>query len=243
MSRMINFGNGLGHKYNGVASSKLKSLADKDREAKDREALSKASKLKRAKREARMEARMERNIAPDKAIEILESNPMEDHSVKKVIKKAFAQSNAIAREYGLAEPNHPEALAHDRLHCMMCNRKLDNPNAGNAPNSPWADEEIRLMCCWCFGKMSDSDIKRSANNGEEASKEIRLKVYNPEESSKEEIESLVDSKMIQLKSKLKKWEQDVALVGNLKHDYLREGDDFENTYRNMAKTRYNACTW
>jgi hypothetical protein len=126
---------------------------------------------------------------------------------------------------------------------MMCDRKLDNPNAGNSPNSPWDDEDIRLMCCWCFGKMSDSDIKRSATNGEEASKEIRLKVYNPLESSKEEIDSLIESKMIQLRGKLKRWEQDVALIGKIKHDYLKEGDDFENTYRNMAKTRYNACTW
>jgi hypothetical protein len=186
---------------------------------------------------------MDKNIAPDKAIEILEKDPMNDHSVKSVIKEAYGKSNAIAREYGLAQPNHPEALKHDRLHCMMCDRKLDNPNAGNSPNSPWDDEDIRLMCCWCFGKMSDSDIKRSATNGEEASKEIRLKVYNPLESSKEEIDSLIESKMIQLRGKLKRWEQDVALIGKIKHDYLKEGDDFENTYRNMAKTRYNACTW
>lgn len=91
--------------------------------------------------------------------------------------------------------------------------------------------------------MSDSDIKRSANNGEEASKEIRLKVYNPEESSKEEIESLIDSKMIQLKSKLKKWEQDVSLVGKIKHDNLLEVDQLENSVMYNAKTRYNACTW
>lgn len=243
MSRMINFGNGLGHKYNGVASSKLKSNAEKDRIAKDREALKEASKKKRARREARMEARVERNIAPDKAIEILEEKPMEDHSVKKVIKNAYAQSNAIAREYGLVEPNHPEALAHDRLHCMMCNRKLDHPNAGNSPNSPWADEDIRLMCCWCFGKMSDIDIRREASSGQEADAEIRLKVYNPEESSKEEIESLIESKMIQLKSKLKKWEQDVSLVGKVKHDNLLEVDQLENSVMYNAKTRYNACSW
>lgn len=243
MSRMINFGNGLQHKYNGVASSKLKSNAERDREAKDREALREASKKRREKRLARMEARMEKNIAPDKAVEILEERPMEDVSVKKVVQNAFAQSNAIAREYGLAEPNHPEALAHDRLHCMMCNRKLDQPNAGNIPNSPWADEEIRLMCCWCFGKMGDEQIRRSAYSGKEADSKIRLKVYNPVESSKEEIDSLIESKMIQLKSKLKKWEQDVSLVGKVKHDYLHEVDQLENSVLYNAKTRYNACTW
>ena len=240
---MINFGNGLQRKYSNGVSGNHKSEAEKISDKKDHDALRKASVLKRAKREARQQARMDKNIAPDKAVEILENDPMNDHSVKSVIKEAYGKSNAIAREYGLAQPNHPEALKHDRLHCMLCDRKLDSPNAGNSPNSPWDDEDIRLMCCWCFGKMSDSDIKRSANNGEEASKEIRLKVYNPLESTKEEVDSLIESKMIQLKSKLKKWEQDVALVGNLKHDYLREGDDFENTYRNMAKTRYNACTW
>ncbi len=241
---MINFGNGLQRKYsNGVSGGNNKSDREKLADKKDREALRKASEAKRSKREARQQARMDKNIAPDKAIEILEKDPMNDHSVKSVIKEAYGKSNAIAREYGLAQPNHPEALKHDRLHCMMCDRKLDNPNAGNSPNSPWDDEDIRLMCCWCFGKMSDSDIKRSATNGEEASKEIRLKVYNPLESSKEEIDSLIESKMIQLRGKLKRWEQDVALIGKIKHDYLKEGDDFENTYRNMAKTRYNAWTW
>ncbi len=241
---MINFGNGLQRKYsNGVSGGNNKSDREKLADKKDREALRKASEAKRSKREARQQARMDKNIAPDKAIEILEKDPMNDHSVKSVIKEAYGKSNAIAREYGLAQPNHPEALKHDRLHCMMCDRKLDNPNAGNSLNSPWDDEDIRLMCCWCFGKMSDSDIKRSATNGEEASKEIRLKVYNPLESSKEEIDSLIESKMIQLRGKLKRWEQDVALIGKIKHDYLKEGDDFENTYRNMAKTRYNACTW
>jgi hypothetical protein len=241
---MINFGNGLQRKYsNGVSGGNNKSEREKLADKKDREALRKASAKKRARREARMEARMNRNIAPDVAVEILENDPMNDHSVKSVIKEAYGKSNAIAREYGLAEPNHPEALKHDRLHCMMCDRKLDNPNAGNSPNSPWDDEEIRLMCCWCFGKMSDIDIRREASSGKDANAEIRLKVYNPEESSKEEIESLIESKMIQLRGKLKRWEQDVRLVGNVKHDYLHEGDQLENSVMYNAKTRYNACSW
>ena len=126
---------------------------------------------------------------------------------------------------------------------MMCNRKLDQPNAGNSPNSPWADEDIRLMCCWCFGRMGDAQIRREAYSGKEADSKIRLKVYNPVESSKEEIDSLIESKMIQLKSKLKKWEQDVSLVGKVKHDHLHEVDQLENSVLYNAKTRYNACTW
>lgn len=243
MSRMINFGNGLQNKYNGSASSNLKSNAEKDRIAKDHEALREASRGKRAKREARQQARMERNIAPDKAVEILENDPLNDHSVKKVIANAKGKTNAIAREFGLAQPNNPEALKHDRLHCMTCDRKLDQPNAGKSSDSIFEDEDVRLMCCWCFGRMGDSDIKSTMYSGQSASKEIRLKVYNPIESSKEEIDSLIESKMIQLRGKLKRWEQDVALVGKVKHDYLYEGDRLENSQMYNAKTRYNACTW
>ena len=45
-----------------------------------------------------------------------------------------------------------------------------------------------------------------------------------------------------MKSKLRKWKQDTALVGNVKHDYLEEGDQFENQVLYRAPTRYTACT-
>ena len=47
-----------------------------------------------------------------------------------------------------------------------------------------------------------------------------------------------------MKSKLKKWQQDVALVGNIKHDYLQEGDKFTidrlqfNSFANPYKNIY-----
>jgi hypothetical protein len=242
MSNMITFGNGLQKKYATGIVSPLSKNGDFNKA--DHEALQKASAKKRAEREARMDARQSRlnNNNPEVALKILEENPTKDLNVVEIQKKARGETNALAREYGLSQPNNPEALAHDRLHCMMCDRTLDSPHVGQfGENSIFDEEDVRLMCCWCFGKMSDSDIKHSINK-KEATAEIRLKVYNPDESTKAEIESLIESKMIQMKSKLRKWKQDTALVGNVKHDYLEEGDQFENQVLYRAPTRYTACT-
>jgi len=238
---MINFGNGLQKAYNGVAKTKILTDSDKKNQKKDHEALRNVSKSKRKAREERQELRMAQNMSPDKAMKILKENPMKDIDVKQIQKQAKSETNVLAREHGLAQPDNPEALAHDRLHCMMCDRRLDHPHTNQFGNSIFDEEDVRIMCCWCFGNMSDSDIKSKVEVSE-ATAEIRLRVYNPEESTKAEVESLIESKMIQMKGKLRRWKQDVALVGKVKHDYLQEGDDFENTYRNMAKTRYNACT-
>ena len=238
-------GQGLQRKYSNGASSTLKTNAEKSQAQKDRDALKKASLAKRKAREARAEKREMRlnNANPEVAIKILEENPEKDINVAQIQKEAMSKTNALAREFGLSEPNNPEALAHDRLHCMMCDRTLDSPHTNQfGGESIFDEEDVRLMCCWCFGKMSDSDIKHQIEP-KEATAEIRLKVYNPIESTKAEIESMIESKMIQMKSKLKKWQQDVALVGNIKHDYLQEGDQIENSVLYNAKTRYNACTW
>ena len=238
-------GQGLQRKYSNGASSTLKTNAEKSQAQKDREALKKASLAKRKAREARAEKREMRlnNANPEVAIKILEENPEKDINIAQIQKEAMSKTNALAREFGLSEPNNPEALAHDRLHCMMCDRTLDSPHTNQfGGESIFDEEDVRLMCCWCFGKMSDSDIKHQIEP-KEATAEIRLKVYNPIESTKAEIESMIESKMIQMKSKLKKWQQDVALVGNIKHDYLQEGDQIENSVLYNAKTRYNACTW
>jgi|TARA_B110000438_G_scaffold143041_2_gene137888 hypothetical protein len=238
-------GQGLQRKYSNGASSTLKTNAEKQRAKNDRDALKKASLAKRKAREARAEKREMRlnNANPELAIKILEENPEKDINVAQIQKEAMSKTNALAREFGLSEPNNPEALAHDRLHCIMCNRTLDSPHTNQfGGESIFDEEDVRLMCCWCFGKMSDSDIKHHIDP-KEATAEIRLKVYNPIESTKAEIESMIESKMIQMKSKLKKWQQDVALVGNIKHDYLQEGDQIENSVLYNAKTRYNACTW
>ena len=238
-------GQGLQRKYSNGASSTLKTNAEKSQAQKDRDALKKASLAKRKAREARAEKREMRlnNANPEVAIKILEENPEKDINVAQIQKEAMSKTNALAREFGLSEPNNPEALAHDRLHCMMCDRTLDSPHTNQfGGDSIFDEEDVRLMCCWCFGKMSDSDIKHQIEP-KEATAEIRLKVYNPIESTKAEIESMIESKMIQMKSKLKKWQQDVALVGNIKHDYLQEGDQIENSVLYNAKTRYTACTW
>ena len=238
-------GQGLQRKYSNGASSTLKTNAEKSQAQKDRDALKKASLAKRKAREARAEKREMRlnNANPEVAIKILEENPEKDINIAQIQKEAMSKTNALAREFGLSEPNNPEALAHDRLHCMMCDRTLDSPHTNQfGEDSIFDEEDVRLMCCWCFGKMSDSDIKHQIEP-KEATAEIRLKVYNPIESTKSEVESMIESKMIQMKSKLKKWQQDVALVGNIKHDYLQEGDQIENSVLYNAKTRYTACTW
>lgn len=244
MSNMILFGNGLQKKYNGSVKSDLLTNSERNQQKADHEALRAASMAKRAQREARMEERMARNVSPEVAIKVLEENPMKDINVQSIIKNAKSKTNALARAHGLPQPNNPEALAHDRLHCMTCDRKLDQPN--NYKQLPSAslfdDSEIRTMCCWCFGRMGDDQIKSTMYTGLQADAKIRLAVYNPVESTKAEIESLIESKMIQMRSKLKRWQQDTALVGNIKHDYLHEGDQFENQVMYRAKTRYTACT-
>ena len=105
---------------------------------------------------------------------------------------------------------------------------------------------MKMSDCYVVGvseKWENPISKVPCIDGKEADAKVRLQVYNPIESTKAEIDSLIESKMIQMKSKLKKWQQDVALVGNIKHDYLQEGDQIENSVLYNAKTRYNACTW
>ena len=240
-------GQGLQRRYSkGVSGSGILSKADLERQKKDMEALHKMHVAKRAKREARMEARMKKNMSPEKALQILEENPTADIDVEKIQQKALEQTNVIARKYGLAEPNNPEALKHDRFHCSTCDRRLDQPNAhkGTDVDGLFDDADIRLLCCWCFGKMSDSEIKSTMRiDGAEASAEIRLKVYNPIESTKEEIESLVDTKRIYLKAKLKKWQQDTELIGKFKYSDLAGEDFVVGAMIDMAKASYNYYPW
>ncbi len=247
MSNMMKIsGQGLQRRYgNGIGSSNVLSEANRNQQKKDHEALRASSRAKREAREKRQEERMARNVSPEKAIEILEQNPEKDSDVKAIHQKALEKTNVIARQFGLQEPNNPEALKHDRFHCATCDRKLDSPNAhkGTDADELFDDEDVRLMCCWCFGRMSDSEIKSTMRiEGAEADAEIRLKVYNPIESTKAEVESLVGLKKIQMKAKLKKWKQDTALVGNVKHDVLEDADWMENCVSYNAKSRYTACT-
>ncbi len=244
MSNMIKIsGQGLQRRYsNGAGKGDIDLNADTTR--KDQEALGKFSATKRKAREARLAQRDENNISPIKELERLEKDPTKDVNVKSIIKKATEKTNVLAREYGLKEPNNPEALTHDRLHCFTCDRHLDSPNAYKQDvdmRDLFNDEEVRILCCWCFGGMSDDEIKTTMRNGKEATKEIRLAIYDPVESTKAEIEEMTDIKRIALKSKIKKWNAITGLVGNVKHDNLEDSDWMERCVELNAHTRYTAC--
>jgi len=248
MSRMIKInGAGLQRRYsNGAGSSGIISDKQKAEQERDHKAFRAYHKGKRAEREKRMEARMERNISPVEEMKRLKKNPTKDIDVKKIISTAKAKTNKLAREYGVKEPNNPEALDHDRYHCYTCDRRLDSPNAHkqNADMKEFfdKDEDIRMLCCWCFGRMDDKDIKFTMRNNKEATKEIRLAIYDPIESTKAEIETMTKLKRISLKSKIKRWEARNHLVGNIKHDRLADADWMENCVSYNAHTRYTACT-
>ncbi|KKL98552.1 hypothetical protein LCGC14_1823310, partial [marine sediment metagenome] len=185
MSDMILFGGASLQKEYQNCGKKVLSESERLRQKKDHEALAKSRRKQswRTKvREERMDDRDLRHINPEKEMEILKKNPEKDVDVKGIVKKAKSKTNVIAREHGLAEPNNPEALTHDRLYCMICDRKLDSPYIGQHENSPFEEEEVRIMCCWCFGNMSDSDIK-SQVGVTKATAEISLKVYNYEQAS------------------------------------------------------------
>ena len=234
-------GQNLQRRYSNGTESDILTNAKRTEQKNDFDALKKASQAKRAQREAKQDARMQKD--PRVAIKTLEENPLKDVNVQEIVKIASEKTNVLARQYGLVEPNNPEALAHDRTHCITCDRKLHNPNAHkDAENSLFDESEVRLMCCWCFGKMGDSQIKDTMYTGRQADAKIRLAVYNPVESTKTEIDSLVETKMIQMRAKLRRWEQDTALVGNLKHDALADADWMENCVSYNAKSRYTACT-
>ena len=245
MSRMIKInGAGLQRRYSsGVGEGEIISDAKRKQQIKDHEALRAHSKSKRAMREERMEIREERNISPVVEMERLKKNPTKDIDVKKIIKDAKSKTNALAREYGMKQPNNPEALTHDRLHCFTCDRKLDSPNEYKKLgfNGLFDDDEVRTLCCWCFGKMGDKEIKTTMRSDKDATKEIRLAIYDPIESTKAEIVEMTKIKRIALKSKIKRWNAVTRLVGNVKHDNIEDADWMERCVEYNAHTRYTAC--
>ncbi len=242
---MMNFnGQGLQRKYSKIATGNTETKSEKKVAMSDREALRAHAKKKSVFRQEREEKRARKVVSPQTELDVLEKDPTKDINVESIINNAKGKTNALAREYGLTEPNNPEALKHDRLHCVTCDRLLDDPNAHSKAGlgGLFDDAEVRIMCCWCFGRMSHDKIKSTMRGGLDATKEIRLAIYNPMESTKAEIEQMTDIRRIQLKSKIKQYDERVKFVGNIKHDYLQEGDDIENAIRNQARTRYNACT-
>ncbi len=238
---MINFsGQGLQRAYTETESEL--STQEKEQKKKDREALRKYAESQREAREARQAKRMEKNKPITQQIEDFEKNGLSEEEIEKVTDGVMEKTNVLARKYGLPQPNNPEALEHDRTHCFTCDRHLDSPNAhkgGDLEKLFEDDTDVRILCCWCFGRMGDDEIKSTMRiENAEADAKIRLQVYNPIESKKEEIESLTSTRRIFLKTKLKKWEQDTELVGKLTRK-MGDEDYQENYYMYNAKTRYN----
>lgn len=269
MTKMINFsGQELQRNYSNGAGSVI---TDKQREQqrKDFEALRKiteAKKAKTARREALMTQRDDNRESLDVKLEKeIELIPIKEQQKIKDIKesaerlighrliKAKEKTNLLARQHGLPEPNNPEAVRHDRLHCYNCDTTLHLPNAYKSLDEDIAslfdDESVRHLCCFCFSKMSHEEI--TIRKGE-ATPEIRMAVYNPEEAVRknvdisgtiQEVKKMSDLDRIRLKSKIKQYKNVINLIGNVKYDALYEADRFENQVIYGAKTRYTACSW
>jgi len=266
MSRMINFGNGLQKKYTDKSEDKPVTDADNKRVDKDREALRKHHEDNKEARDARLKERddnrksiiedSEEQIELTKKDKVNRLQELEDdleNKTERQIVEAKEKTNHLAREHGLEEPNNPEALKHDRLHCYKCDMHLHIPNAyKDLPEDVQLllgnDNDVRHLCCYCFGKMDDGEIVKLQDS--ESDKKIRMMVYDPEgyvrenadeihEEDKQHIEDLTVERIAYYKSKIKRYEHVISLIGTVKHDNLQEVDDLENTVRNNAPTRYN----
>ena len=267
MTRMIKFGNGLQRKYLDESSDKLVSDADKKQLDNDQEALRKHHESKREERDTRLNYRDDnrKSIADDakeqieltKKDEVDSLKNLEDNKENRIesqIKEAKEKTNHLAREHGLSEPNNPEALKHDRYHCYICDMHLHIPDAyKNLPQDVQLllgkDEDVRHLCCYCFGKMEDGEIIKTQTS-ETSDKKIRLMIYDPESFVRENadeindddiqhIEKLTKERITYYNAKIKKYEFITSFIGTVKHDNLQEVDDLENTVRNNAPTRYN----
>jgi len=263
---MINFGNGLQKKYKTEQESDIKSDAENKSIDKDREALRKHSKAKAEARDARLQHRddnrksviedSEEQIVLTKKDKVDRIQQLEDNKENKIerqIDEAKGKTGHLARKHGLAEPNNPEALKHDRKHCYKCDMHLHIPNAyKDLPEDVQIllgkDEDIRHFCCFCFGKMDDGEITKLQDT--ESNRKIRMMIYNPEdyvrenadeihEDDKKEIVKLTKERIAYYNAKIKKYENVISLIGTVKHDNIQEVDDLENTVRNLAPTRYN----
>jgi len=263
----MNFGNGLQKKYTNDGETDFKSNSEKTKEEKDREALRKHSKAKAEQRDARLDKRDENRkdlvedakeqvvlTKKDKVDRLQQLEDNKENRIESQITEAKGKTNHLARKHGLSEPNNPEALKHDRKHCMTCDTHLHIPDAYK-DLSPEVqslfsnDADVRHLCCYCFGKMEDGEIVK-AQTGKESDKKIRLMIYNPEGYVREnaegihkddikDIEELTKERISYYNAKIKKYEGVYSLIGSVKHDRLQEADDMENTVRNNAPTRWN----
>ncbi len=266
MSRMINFGNGLQKKYKAEQESDIDSDAEALRKKKDREALRKHSKGKAEARDARLQHRDDnrKSVIEDSVeqIELTKKDKVDrlqtlednlENKIERQVVEAKGKTGHLARKHGLAEPNNPEALEHDRLHCYKCDMHLHVPDAyKKLPEEVQAlfgnDKDVRHLCCYCFGKMEDGEIVKLQDS--ESDRKIRMMIYNPADYVRanadgvhqediKEIETLTKERIVYYNAKIKKYENVISLIGNVKHDTIQEVDDFIETVRNLAPTRYN----
>lgn len=267
MSRMINFGNGLQRKYLDESSDKLVSDADKTQAQKDQEALRKHAESKAEKRNAKLDKRdaNRKDLVEDAKDQIVLTKKDKvdrleqldddlENKIERQVVEAKEKTNHLAREHGLKEPDNPEALKHDRYHCYRCDTHLHVPDAYKDLDPEvqalfGGDEDVRHLCCYCFGKMEDGEIvKVQTKKG--SSKKVRLMIYDPEAFVRENadeihqddidhIENLSKERIAYYNSKIKKYEGVYSLIGKVKHDKIQEVDDLENTVRNNAPTRWN----
>lgn len=237
---------------------------EEKRELKDRQALHKARKQQSWKTTAiqeRMDERDDNRKSLDELIKeeiaripnkqnmkIADIQRRAKITVEIRLKEAKEKTNRLARKHGLELPNNPEAVKHDRFHCYSCGGKLHIPDAykelDDSVKGLFDDETVKHLCCFCFVK-EDLDI----NEGE-ATPDIRLAVYNPGESVKknidtkgkiENVKKMSDLQKISLKNKMKKYQNIINLVGNVKHNYLEDGNYMENKVLLDSKGIYS-CT-
>ena len=267
MTRMIKFGNGLQRKYTDKSEDNPVSDAEKKVVDNDQEALRKHAESKREKRDERLQYRDDnrKSIIEDskEQIELTKKDKVDrlqqlednkENRIESQVKEAKEKTNHLARKHGLAEPNNPEALKHDRYHCYVCDMHLHIPDAyKNLPEDVQLlfgrDEDVRHLCCYCFGKMEDGEIIKTQTS-KTSDKKIRLMIYDPtsfvrenadeiNDSDIQHIESLTVDRIAYYKSKIKKYENVISLIGTVKHDTIQEVDDLIETVRNNAPTRWN----
>ncbi len=264
---MMKFGNGLQRKYSTNPESNIESDAEVNRKKKDREALRKHRQSKSAEIEARMKYRDDNRKSvteyskeqieltkQDKVDRLQELEDTKEHRIESQIKEAKGKTGHLARKHGLTEPNNPEALEHDRLHCYKCDMHLHIPNAyKDLPEEVQLllgrDEGIRHLCCYCFGKMDDGEIIKLQENSD-SDKKVRMMIYNPEQFVRENadgihqsdidhIETLTKERIAYYNAKIKKYEGIVSLIGTVKHNDLDDEEHTELSFLKQFPTRYD----
>lgn len=195
------------------------------------------------------------------AIENLDKNA--EILIRRRIEEAKEKANLLARQYGLAEPNNPEALKFDRLHCYTCGMGLHWKNAyKNAPEEVQAlfgnDEEVRHLCCFCFAKLDSDEIVQVTKG--ESDREIRMMVYDPAsiivpkteeeianlkgeekrrfEEHKKNVDSMTADRVKYIESKIRRY-NGISLIGKFKYSSIEGEDLVVNNWLAKFPTRYD----